>query len=160
MAIWADCSCGRIGHLGRLATWADWPSRPRSAESCTGERVILTSQMSVCVQSCPFASDRAPRVASDAIKRVTFATEDATFATVLRSRRARVTSGTIKRDTFAKGDTTFATVLRELESCPAEVASKTSLEGNHSATARKRGRFEIKMALPLGIWRGRCRDPR
>ena len=68
--------------------------------------------MSVCVQSCPFALDRAPRVASDAIKRVTFGTEDATFAIVLRIRRARVISGTIKRATFAKRDATFPIVLR------------------------------------------------
>ena len=80
------------------------------------KRLILTSQMSVCDQSCPFlVLERAQRVASDAIKRVTFGTEDATFAIMLRSRRARVTSSAIKHVTFAKGDATFGTVLRELE---------------------------------------------
>ena len=87
-----------------------------------GKRVILTSQMSVCVQSCPFALDWAPRVASDAIKRVTFGTEDAAFAIVWKSLQARVARGAIKHVTFAKGDATFATVLRELESCPTKVS--------------------------------------
>ena len=51
--------------------------------------------MSVCVQSCPFALDRAPRVASDAIKRVTFGTEAAAFAIVWKSLQARVARGAI-----------------------------------------------------------------
>ena len=83
--------------------------------------LILTSQMSVCVLSCLFALDRAQRIASDAIKRVSFATEDATFAIVWKSLQARVTRGTIKHVTFAKGDATFATVLRELEISPTKV---------------------------------------
>ena len=113
--MWPDWPSGQIGHLGRLAIPA------AIGEKLYGGKLILTSQMSVCVLSCPFALDRAQRIASDAIKRVTFATEDATFAIVLRSRPARVTSSAIKHATFAKGGATFVTVLREPESCPAKV---------------------------------------